>query len=429
MVNPSFTVKGTLNAEGTAAEPVVFTGAKEEGAGEWGSVKFEAGSGSSLISYAEFAYGGKESFGMVEATGSHPTIINSTLRKSSSYAIKVTESGAPKIEWDRFRENANGISYAGTGKLAAPNNDWNHCAGGPKPAGCGESVTSNVEWKPAVQLPELDGPCRGKESQCGEGADPVSLATGHLDYSHRDLVLTNKGTVPLEFTRTYDSGSAADTGLGPGWSQTGLATATELASGEVLVTRQDGRQDLFQKTESGYKAPSGVTDTLAKVEGAFQLTTLQNTVYRFDSSGRIASITDEHGLKTTYGYDANGRLATITDPSAQTLTFSYNASNHITAVKDSTGREVKFAYSAAGDLESVTDALGAITKYAYDAQHRLTQITDPRSNVILKNTYDSQGRITEQRDGLEDLWKLSYAAGETTVTEPQGGKRTYGFDS
>jgi RHS repeat-associated protein len=291
-------------------------------------------------------------------------------------------------------------------------------------------VTTNVEWKPAVQLPELAGHCRGKESQCGEGADPVSLATGQLDYSHQDLQLTNKGEEPLEFTRAYSSGSSTDTGLGPGWSQTGLASAIELQSGkEVLVLRQDGRQDIFEKTERGYKAPSGVTDTLAKVEGTFQLTTLQGTVYRFDPSGRIVSITDSHGLKTAYTYSSEGRLSTITDPSSQTLTFAYNASNHITSVKDSTGREVKFGYSAGGDLETVTDALGGVTKYAYDAQHRLTSITDPRGNVILKNTYNGEGKITEQEDSLKNLWKLEYKPSETIVTEPQGGKRKYGFDA
>ncbi|HEY2335395.1 MAG TPA: right-handed parallel beta-helix repeat-containing protein [Solirubrobacterales bacterium] len=423
-------IKGTLKAEGSAKEPVLFTGASEKSAGEWSYIKFEPGSGESVLNYTEVAYGGSGSgVGMIEAKGSHPTITNSTIRKSSSYGIKVTESGSPRIEWDRFRNNANGLSYTGIGKLSAPNDDW-ECASGPKPAGCGNSVTSNVEWKPAVQLPELAGHCRGKESQCGEGADPVSLATGQLDYSHQDLLLTNKSEEALEFARAYSSDSSTDTGLGPGWSQTGLASATELESGnEVLVLRQDGRQDLFSKTESGYKAPSGVTDTLAKVEGTFQLTTLQGTIYRFDSSGRIASITDSHGLKTTYAYNSEGRLATITDPSSQTLTFSYNASNHIASVKDSTGREVKFGYSTTGDLETVTDALGGITKYVYDSQSRLVSITDPRGNVILKNVYNGEGKITEQEDGLGHLWKLEYKLSETIVTEPEGGKRMYGFDA
>jgi RHS repeat-associated protein len=421
-------VKGTLDTEGTSSEPVVFTSTKEEKTGEWINIKFESGSGESIIDHTEVAYGGSGGgVGMIEARGSHPTITNSTLRKSAGYGINVTESGSPRIEWDRFRGNANGLSYAGTGKLAAPNNDWS-CSSGPKPAGCGDSVTTNVSWKPVVELPELAGHCRGKQSQCGEGADPVSLATGQLDYSHQDLILANRSAEPLEFTRAYASGSSSDTGLGSGWSQTGLASAVELESGEVLILRQDGRQDVFQKTESGYKAPSGVTDTLSKVEGTFQLTTLQGTVARFDSSGRIASITDSHGLKTIYGYSAEGRLSTITDPSSQTLTFGYNGSNHISSIKDSTGREVKFGYSAAGDLETVTDALGGVTKYAYDSQHRLTSITDPRKNLILKNVYDGQGRIVEQRDGLEHLWKLEYGSGETVVTEPEGGKLAYGFD-
>ena len=344
-----FIVKGTLKAEGTVEKPVVFTGAKEKEAGEWKGIKFEPGSGSSVLNYVEVSDAGFQATqGGVEANASSPTIINSTIRKNSGQGIKVIASGAPRIEWNRFRSNGSGLSYAGTGNLSAPNNDWG-CANGPKPAGCGDSVTSNVKWNPAVQLPELNAQCRGQESQCGEGADPVSLATGQLSYSHRDLLLTNKGSMPLEFVRAYSSGSSADTGLGPGWSQTGLASVTELESGAVLVLRQDGRQDLFYKTAEGtYQAPSGVTDTLAKVEGTFQLTTLERAVYRFDASGRIASITDNHGLKTTYAYNAEGRLATITDPSAQTLTFSYNASNHITLVKDSTGREVKYAILGSG---------------------------------------------------------------------------------
>ena len=429
MMDPSITVKGTLKAEGTSSEPVVFTGEDELGPGEWGSIRFESTSGGSVIDHAEVAYGGSAtSSGMIEVKGSSPEISDTTVRKSKYYGIKVTESGSPIIEWNRFRGNPNGLSYTGTGSLEAAGNDWG-CASGPKPSGCGDSVTSNVKWKPAVQLPEQAGHCRGGESQCPEGADPVSLATGDLTYAHRDLLLTNKSKAPLEFNRSYTSGSEADTGLGPGWSQTGLASASELGSGSVLVQRQDGRQDLFQKTESGYKAPSGVTSTLAKVEGTFQLTTLENTVYRFDASGRIAWVKDDHGLITTYGYDANGRLATITDPSAQTLTFSYNASNRITLVKDSTGREVKYGYSGAGDLATVTDALGGITEYTYDASHRLKTIKDPRGNVILKNTYDGQGRVVEQRDGLENLWKLEYLPGETVVTEPEGGEISYGFDS
>jgi len=421
-------VKGTLKAEGTTGSPIVFTGPKNEKAGEWRGLVFEPGSGSSTLNHVEVAYAGYLGEPNIEINDSSPSILNSTIRGSANGGIKVTGLSTPVIEWNLFRGNKSGLSFTGTGKLSARNNDW-ECASGPKPAGCGNSVTSNIEWRPALQLPEFGGHCRSRESQCPEGADPVSLATGQLSYSHEDLLLTNKSEVPLEFTRTYSSGSSADTGLGPGWSQTGLASATELQSGnEVLIQRQDGRQDLFEKTESGYQAPSGVTDALAKVEGSFELTTLNGTVYSFDSSGRIASVTDSHGLETVYAYSSDGRLATITDPSSQTLTFSYNASNHITLIKDSTGREIKFSYSAVSDLEAVTDALGGVTKYAYDPQHRLVSITDPRGNVILQNSYNGEGKITEQEDGLGHLWKLEYKPSETIITEPEGGEKKYGFD-
>ncbi|HSS94685.1 MAG TPA: right-handed parallel beta-helix repeat-containing protein [Candidatus Dormibacteraeota bacterium] len=415
-------VQGALNVEGTAEDPVLFRSLSDSGPGEWGTITFASGSGPSVIEHAEFRHGGNPA---VYVVGSSPTIKHSTFRQNSS-GIRV-KSGSPTIEWNLFRNNGTGLNYEGSGELKAPNNDWG-CASGPAPAGCGDLAQGKIDFKPFHQLPEDQAQCRGEDSQCGEGADPVSLASGRLAYSHRDLLLTNESKNPLEFSRSYSSGSAVDTGLGVGWSQSGLASATELASGAVLIMRQDGRQDLFQKSESGYSAPSGVTDVLAKVEGSFRLTGLDGTVLAFDSSGRIATITDDHGLVTTYGYNENGRLATITDPSSQVLTFSYNGSNHITAVKDSTGREIQFAYTEAGDLKSVTDALGGVNKYEYDGQHRIKAITDPRKNVILKNTYDGQGRIVEQRDGLNNLWKLEYKSGETIVTEPEGGKTAFGFD-
>ncbi|HYQ77656.1 MAG TPA: hypothetical protein VEP91_00925, partial [Solirubrobacterales bacterium] len=42
-------VKGTLKAEGTAESPVVFTGANGKEPGEWSNIKFESGSGASVL--------------------------------------------------------------------------------------------------------------------------------------------------------------------------------------------------------------------------------------------------------------------------------------------------------------------------------------------------------------------------------------------
>jgi parallel beta-helix repeat protein len=252
LLAPNMTVNGTLKVEGTAEEPVVFT-SPNESTPRWSQLRLESGAGASVIDHAELKWGGGNG-SAIRVNGSSPTITNSTIRNSYDYAIGVLGSGAPKIEWNRLHNNPNGIYYTGTGNLSAPNNAWG-CANGPEPAGCGSSVTSNVKWEPAVQLPELNAQCRGGESQCGEGADPVSLATGQLFYSHRDLLLTNKSKMPLEFVRAYSSGSSVDTGLGPGWSQTGLSSATELSSGAVLILRQTAAKTSSTKPAKGHTKP------------------------------------------------------------------------------------------------------------------------------------------------------------------------------
>jgi Vacuolar protein sorting-associated protein 62 len=149
----------TLRAEGTQTRPGVFTGLSEAQGGEWGSINLEPSSGSSVLNYVELGFGGSGST-MLNVKGASPMITNSTFRRSSSDGIRVQQAGQPVIEGNRFRNNKFGLRYEGEGKLAAPRNDWG-CASGPKPTGCGDSVTSNVSWQPAVVLQELPRLCPG----------------------------------------------------------------------------------------------------------------------------------------------------------------------------------------------------------------------------------------------------------------------------
>ena len=252
------TVKGTLKAEGTAEKPILFTSVSDSAPGQWGGIKLESGSGGSVIDHAEVRYAGSgtEAFA-IKVAGVSPTITHSAIRNNSKGGIKVTSSGKPTIQWTSFTGNSSfGVSYEGTGTLQAPHNYWG-CASGPAPAGCGNSISGSVEWKPQAEEDTAPGHCQGKETQCGVGADPVSLATGYLAYSHRDLLLTSKSSVPLEFTRNYNSSDHSDGGLGAGWSQSGLASATELENGDVLIRRQDGRQDVFSHDRSCLRASIG----------------------------------------------------------------------------------------------------------------------------------------------------------------------------
>ena len=445
-----FTVNGTLDAQGTDSLPITFTSKADSNPSQWKGLFLEAGSGGSVLEHVDIRRAGYQGYGAITVNGGSPTITKSTIHDNGSSGVLINGGSptitksvltknaqgfyvgggtSPTIRWNRIHGNTNyGVYYTGTGVLPAPNNYWGCTA--PKPAGCGDLAPSNVGWAPTSGDSTDGEQCNGRDHHCPVDSDPVSLATGALTYAHTDLALTNAGD-PLVFARTYNSLDATDAGLGPGWAHQALMTATDAEDGDVLIQRFDGRADLYADQAGGtYGAPSGVSDKLTKIAGGtYQLTALEGTVYDFRLDGRIDKITDDHGLVTDYVYDSNGRLSSITDSTSQALTFAYNASNHITKVADSAGREISFTYTTAGDLDTVTDALGGVTDYGYDAQHRLTTIKDPRGVTFLTNTYDSQGRVIEQRDALNHLWTIDYGTGQTTVTEPEGGTKTYTFDS
>ena len=113
-----------------------------------------------------------------------------------------------------------------------------------------------------------------------------------------------------------------------------------LEAGDVLVRRADGRQDTFTEDPERLLGALGrYRRAHQETDGTFKLTALDRTVYGFDESGRIASISDDHGQETTYAYDANGRLATISDPSGQTLPSPTATPTTSALFRDSTGRQ------------------------------------------------------------------------------------------
>lgn len=435
-------VQGTLNAQGSQAAPVTMTSIYDDSIGgdtgqdgaatspapsDWSGITFY-GSGTGQVDRAHLTYARDAAYVSCPCPNP-PTITRSKFLRNTD-GIEVggdPPAGASIATRSTFSGNTSYAINKRFGNVATFPYNYFGSTSGPRPMGTGDLIGSKVNPSP---LGEDDAnPCQGQDHQCGTGADPVALASGAFTYAHTDLHLTSKGG-PLTFARSYNSSDGSDAGLGPGWSHSGLLRAAEDENGDVVVRRADGRADLFAKTQSGYDPPSGVHDELTKLaNGTFNLTTLDRTRYEFDATSRIDRIVDDHGLVTDYAYDANGRLASITDASSQTLTFSYNASNHITAVSDSTGRTVSFTYDSAGNLATVTDPLNGVTEYGYDAEHRLISITDPRDVTFLENTYDSQGRVTAQRDGLNNLWDLDYGSSQTTVTEPEGGEKTYAFDS
>lgn len=419
---------GDTNGDGGATQPTPA---------DWGGITVN-GPGRAIIEQARLLYGGRMDFssddrGMlsIKEPSWAPTSIRNSTIAHAQIGIYVYEFGGPLpvVMNNTIRDNfSQGVYKLPGAILEAPDNDWG-CDSGPRPFGCGDRVNEYVLPTPFATREEVNDNLFGTEAQGGEGAEPVSMSTGSFFHSHTDLQLTGKSN-PLEFTRTYNSQDGADAGLGRGWSHNALLVASELESGDVDIRRADGRRDTYTFTDPDYDPPSGIHDALVKnPDATFTLTTLDRTVYNFDQTGRIASITDDHDQAITYDYDGNGRLASMTDSSDQSLSFAYNSTNYITSVSDSTGRTVAYTYDADGNLETVTDPLNGVATYTYDSADRMTSIKDPEDRTFITNTYDTQDRVVSQQDGEGNDWSISYQEGQTEVTEPEGGTKIYNFDT
>jgi hypothetical protein len=109
----TLTAKGTLDVNGTAEKPVVFTSSTNSAPGQWTGIVLQAGAGASSLSHAEVRYA---KTGIAISGGISPEIVDSFIHHGSSVGVSVTAGGAPEIARNIVADNSStGISYAYTG--------------------------------------------------------------------------------------------------------------------------------------------------------------------------------------------------------------------------------------------------------------------------------------------------------------------------
>ena len=99
------------------------------------------------------------------------------------------------------------------------------------------------------------------------------------------------------------------------------------------------------------------------------------TRYAFDSSSRLASVTDALGRETSYSYDAAGNIDVVTRPGGATTQFDYSAAGNLLSSTDPLDRESTFTYDAQNHPTSFTNARGKTWTYTWTG----TTATSPRS--------------------------------------------------
>lgn len=262
----------------------------------------------------------------------------------------------------------------------------------------------------------------GYPENCVCDLDPVNIMTGNFILSESDMTLADRG-MSIDVKRYYNSLDPEVNSLGKGW-RFEYESKIEKKDDRLVVTYPHGRKIYFaQEGDSNvYKAPLTVFDVLIKnANQTYTLTTADQTVYQYNSSGQLLSITDinNNTLQLTY---SSGSLVGIVGPGGKEIRITMQAGK-IAQVQDPLGRIIKYEYDSSNRLTKVV-GLGGTTIYSYN-QYGITSIIDANNHKQVENVYDQFGRVIQQTDAEGNVSNISYNDAEriNTVLRSASGQR------
>jgi YD repeat-containing protein len=456
------TVYGTLDVNGTAANPVIFTSVKDDTAGgdtnldgnattpaigDWPGVRLLGDSAAMTASNVEVRYADT---GVSASDGSSASLAGSTVRDNSR-GLYSTGTSSVVFRGTIVDNDEGAVACSVPNPPATPSCtidardvDWGTDSG-PFPFGTGDSVSGAVTVIPWVGFRETEffyfgagaGDYAGSSSGSWadyrrSGGDPVDMASGNFGTTFTDVSVPEPGP-DLVFTRAYNSLSDDVGVLGEGWFhswQTHVEDPASTPLGTLNLVWGDGRLEAFTPLGGGaYEAPAGsFTSVVDAAGGGWEATTKDRVVYSFNASGWLTDVVDSNGNSLAVTHDGSGNPTVVTDDAGRTLSLTYT-DGLLASVTDPAGQIWGYGYTG-GLLTSVTDPDGFATTYAYDGENRLTHVIDENGNADIVNIYDSNGRVVTQQDALGNMVRFSYSttSRRTTKTDPEGGTRTYDFD-
>jgi Right handed beta helix region/Periplasmic copper-binding protein (NosD) len=134
--NAGMNVNGTLIAQGTSENIIIFTSYKDDkyggdtnldsrvthpAPGDWTGLTFRKGSDGSILKHCNIEYAGSN--GAVYIYQASPTISNSTIRYSSDYGI-YSQGGSPNLSGNTLTNNGKYAIYVAGGSAAITGNDF-----------------------------------------------------------------------------------------------------------------------------------------------------------------------------------------------------------------------------------------------------------------------------------------------------------------
>ena len=260
--------------------------------------------------------------------------------------------------------------------------------------------------------------------------DPVNFTNGNVYQEEIDYV--GRGPFPLRLTRFHNSSDESGVHeFGVQWYGTYANSVSITSASSVSATRSNGRVFKFDLVGQIWTSESDVSFSLARVGSVIVLTTDNDEVETYNSTGQMITRANRAGLVQSFTYDGQGRLSTVKDPFGRTLSFSYGSTSSklISAVTVPDGGMYNYSYDTKSNLIQVIRPDKSARKYLYQNSvfvNKLTKIVDEIGADFVSYEYDSKGWATSTTmAGGVGKFSFDYshlADGQVLLTNPLGGQ-------
>lgn len=151
--------------------------------------------------------------------------------------------------------------------------------------------------------------------------------------------------------------------------------------------------------------------------------------YRYNPAGELVERTDALGNKTVYAYNETGLLVSVTDPQEITTAYSYDLAGNKLTLTDGRGKTTRYSYRAFGLLLETVNAAGRKETYRYNLAMQ-TAMTQDGNGYHTRYTYDNRAKlIGKSVDETGDAVAFTYdEAGNRASMADGSGRSTYVYD-
>jgi RHS repeat-associated protein len=207
-------------------------------------------------------------------------------------------------------------------------------------------------------------------------------------------------------------------------------TDSLVVNGRVFKNTFAAASRTFTATTPEGRVFIGVIDSLGRVTKD-SISGLAAVRYNYDALGRLSQVAQ--GTRTwQYGYDSSGRIASLTDPLGRVDSLDYDVADRVTQQVFPDGREVVFGYDAAGNLASVTPPGRPAHGFAYTDVNLTSSYAPPDLGPGLESTtysYNLDRQLTRilRPDSLAIDFGYDTGGRPATITIP-GGQLSYQYN-